>query len=97
MVLDKKENKAELQKSIVKSRGKECGKFDRGKFMYGKGDWRVASCQSTPSDCKVARRFRFWAKSLIFIDILDYKTNVNRYGIFFSNITIIYVSIELKV
>ena len=38
MVLEKKKNKAELQQSIVKARV-----MDRGKVMYGKGDWRAES------------------------------------------------------
>ena len=56
----------------------------------------LSHSQSTPGVCRVTRLLRFWARSLIFIDILHYKTNVNRYGIFLSNITIIYVPIELK-
>ena len=68
--------------------------FECGKVMYGNVDWVTVSL--TPGVCKVARRLRFWAKSFIYIDILDYNTNANRYGIFFSNITIIYVPIELK-
>ena len=71
--------------------------FECGKVMYGNGvTGEAGDSQSTPGVCMVVRRLRFWVRSLIYIDILDYKTNANRYGIFFLNITIIYVLIELN-